>query len=197
MHLDVDATLDPECDPFGNPLIVFESRAATGSEITITYVYSTSGATFCAGDGSASACPCNNSGSPGHGCSSSSVPNGVLMTGSGDASVANDSLALTVTDLPPATVVLLVQSDAGSMSGVPFGAGLRCTAGNMLRIKTFAASTTALIGAGNGGIPISVAGAIPATGATRYYQVAFREGPGACNAAPINFSNGWRVSWRP
>lgn len=197
MHLDVEAALDPECDPFGNPLIVFDSRSTTASEITVTYVYSASGAPFCPGDGTGTACPCSNSGAAGHGCSSPSVPNGALLSGSGDASVANDTLTLTVTDLPQSTMMVLMQSDGSSMSGTPFGAGLRCTAGTTIRIKTIAVGTTALIGAGNGATSVSIAGGIPATGATRFYQAAFRESPGACNGAPINFSNGWRVSWRP
>jgi hypothetical protein len=197
MHLQVEAVLDPECEPYGNPLIVFESRTTTAPEVQITYVYALSGATFCPGDGTGTACPCSNSGLSGHGCSSPWTPNGALLSGSGDASVAGDSLALTLSDLPHATMLVLTQSDGSSMSGTPFGAGLRCTTGNTLRIKTFAVGTTALIGAGNGKSSISVAGGIPAGGATRYYQAAYREGPGACNAASINFSNGWRVSWRP
>jgi hypothetical protein len=196
-HFEVGAALDPECEPFGNPSVVFEARTTTGPEVTITYVYSPSGAAFCSGDGAGSACPCSNLGVGGHGCSSPWAPNGVLLTGSGDASVAADSLTLTVSDLPQATMMVLLQSDGGSYTGMPFGAGLRCVSGSMIRIKTLAVGTTATIGAGNGTTSISLAGSIPASGGTRFYQAAYREGPGACNAAPINFSNGWRVAWRP
>jgi hypothetical protein len=197
-HFDVDGVLDPECEPVGNPVIVFEARTSIGPEITITYVYSTSGATFCAGDGSGNACPCSNAGASGHGCSSPFALNGALLTGSGDASVSADSLALTLTDLPHATMMVLMQGEGGSFSGTPFGAGLRCVSGAMIRIKTMAAGTSAVIGAGNGsGRTISAAGLVPPTGGTRYYQAAYREGPGACHSAGLNFSNGWRVAWRP
>ncbi len=196
-HFDVDGILDPECEPIGNPVIVFDARASVGPEITITYVYSASGATFCAGDGSGSGCPCSNAGVTGHGCASPYALNGVLLTGSGDASVAADTLTLTLTDLPHATVLVLMQSDGGHYAGMPFGAGLRCVTGTVVRIKTMSADTSTSIGAGNGGTPISVSGQLPATGGTRFYQAAYREGPGACNAAPLNFSNGWRVAWRP
>jgi hypothetical protein len=197
MHLQVEAVLDPECDPYGNPAIVFESRTATAPEITVTYVYSTSGAAFCPGDGTASTCPCSNPGQAGHGCASPSAPSGALLMGTGDASVSADTLGFTLTDLPQATMLVLLQTDASSTSGAPFGAGLRCVTGNTIRIKALAVGTSAQIGAGTGNSPISVVGRIPATGATYYYQAAFREGQGACNGAPINFTNGWRVAWRP
>lgn len=197
-HYMVDGILDPECEPIGNPVILFEARASIGPEVTITYVYSTSGATFCAGDGSGGGCPCSNAGAAGHGCASPFALNGVLLAGSGDASVSQDTLTLTLTDLPHATMLVLMQADGGSAAGKPFGAGLRCVTGTMLRIKTFAAGTSAAVGAGNGsGLSISALGLIPPMGGTRYYQAAYREGPGACNAAPLNFSNGWRVAWRP
>jgi hypothetical protein len=196
-HLELNGALDPQCEPIGNPMLVFESRTAMGPEVTITYVYSTSGSSYCPGDGSATACPCGNSGLAGHGCSSPGTVNGALLSGTGDAALSGDTLTLTATDLPQSTQLILMQSETGMYQGAPFGAGVRCVTGTMVRIAAFSAGTSTTFGPSHGDPSISVAGSIPPGGGTRYYQVSYREPPGACNGSAINFTNGWRVAWRP
>src|SRR4029077_9931881 len=52
------------------------------------------GTAFCAGDGSATACPCGNAGGLGRGCGNSTNARGALLFGSGTASLAADTLVL-------------------------------------------------------------------------------------------------------
>jgi hypothetical protein len=195
--LNVDVTASPQCEPFGDPAIVFQARVAAGPEVTVTYRYTTNGAPFCAGDGTGSACPCGNFGVAGHGCSSAANAAGASLTASGEPTVSADTFMFSAGDLPQSTVIALIQGDASAGGGVPFGSGLRCLSGSVLRIATHAAGTTASVGGAAGDVSISVAGSIPPSGGTRFYQVAYRESPGACNAAALNFTNGWRVTWRP
>lgn len=59
------------------------------------------GLTSCAGDGTASACPCANYGDAGHGCGNSTTVSGVLLSADGTPSVSADSLTRRATSLPP------------------------------------------------------------------------------------------------
>jgi hypothetical protein len=195
--LEVDITAFPQCEPFGDPSIVFTSRVAAGPEIAVTYFYTTHGAPFCAGDGSAGVCPCGSYGFAGHGCSSIGTLRGAMLEASGEPSVSADTFSFLASDLPKDTVVALVQGSASVVGAAPFGAGLRCVSGDLLRITTKLADTSAILGGVSGDVPISYAGAIPASGGTRYYQVVFRDAPSTCNASTVNFTNGWRVAWRP
>ncbi len=91
------------------------------------------GVAFCAGDGSASACPCGNAGAPGAGCANSSGA-GAVLAGAGSASVAADDLVLGASGLLPGQPALLYAGNnaVNGGAGIVFGDGLRC-AGGMLR----------------------------------------------------------------
>ena len=65
--------------------------------------------TFCFGDGSATACPCANSGEIGHGCENSFTTGGALLTSSGQAKISSDTLKLWASNLTPASIALDVQ----------------------------------------------------------------------------------------
>jgi hypothetical protein len=197
MPFAVDVMALPQCDPLGDPAILFETRIAAGPEIRVTYLYTTHGAPFCAGDGSAGACPCGNYGSAGHGCASPGSIAGAILLASGEPIVSADTFSFLASDLPPSTVVALIQGDENGIGGTPFGAGLSCVSGSVLRIATKVTGQSAILGGTSEGMPISVAGTIPPSGGTRYYQVMFRDLPSACNASTVNFTNGWRVTWRP
>lgn len=193
--LDIEALL--ECEPFGNPAIEFHARGAAAPQVSVTYAYSTTGVGYCAGDGTGGGCPCGNLGLAGHGCASPATLSGARLDATGDPSVSIDTFMLRVSDLPASTVIVLLQGDTGMSQGTPFGAGIHCVGGSVLRLATRLAARSITVGGKSSGVSISVAGAIPPAGGTRYYQVAYREGQGACNGAPVNFSNGWRVAWRP
>jgi hypothetical protein len=50
---------------------------------------------------------------------------------------------------------------------------------------------------GPGDPPLSVLGGVPAAGATRYYQVVYRDPGSYCTSATFNYSNGYRLIWTP
>ncbi len=158
----------------------------------------TPGVVFCAGDGSSAACPCAN-GLPGRGCENSFSTGGGLLAATGTADVANDTLVLIASALPPSTTVLFFQGDAPQSggSGVPFGDGVRCVGGNIVRLGLKnTAGGAASYGHGVGTDPdISVRGAVPTGGATRYYQGWYRNSAAFCTSAPFNLTNGLRIDW--
>jgi hypothetical protein len=156
---------------------------------------------FCAGDGSASACPCGNS-SPagsGRGCLNS-FGTGALLTGSGTAQVANDMVQLQLSATPPTGhAPTFFQGTLAADAGSTFGDGLRCASGSVVRLGTRTSVNGAVsFGFGIAGDPlISAQGAIPLAGATRYYQANYRNGVAFCTPAPVNTSNGLKVVWSP
>jgi len=101
--------------------------------------------------------------------------------------------------MPSTATVLFFQGDAqlnGGL-GVPFGDGLRCAGGIVIRLGT----KTALSGVASypeaGDAPISVRGAIPGAGGARYYQAWYRNAASFCTPDPFNLSNGLAATWVP
>jgi hypothetical protein len=150
---------------------------------------------YCFGDGSGTACPCGNFGLPGNGCDHSFGFGGGNLTGTGKPIVSADSLTLTVSNLPPATVCLLFQATAPDVFGTVFGDGLLCTTGAVRRLGArFTVAGTASWGPPS----IAVAGAVPAVGGTRQYQGWYRnQAPGFCTPARFNLTNAYEVTWVP
>jgi plastocyanin len=151
------------------------------------------GSAFCFGDSSGTACPCNNGGSPGHGCSNSNSAAGVLLSAEGQASVASDSVILSVADSVPGQPGLFFQGDnaVAAGSGVTFGDGLRCAGGNVFRLQIRMAD-----GAGSAAttVNISSAGGVSA-GATKRYQWWYRDPVFSPCLNGFNLSNGVEISW--
>jgi hypothetical protein len=153
------------------------------------------GSAYCFGDGSTTSCPCGNVGDAGRGCPNPVKPEGARLVATGTASVAADSVVLLGSGMPNAPV-LYFQGDA--TTSVVFGDGLRCVAGNEVRlgIEVNAASGSRYPGVGD--LPISVRGAVPAGGATRMYQAWYRSAtPGFCTSATFNLTNGYSIVWSP
>jgi hypothetical protein len=152
---------------------------------------------FCFGDGTGAACPCGNMGSSDSGCANSIVAAGGRLLGAGQASVALDGFFLTGTGMPNSAALYFQGTTqvAGGL-GAPFGDGLRCAGGTVIRLVT-------RINTANGSSypdvldpPISIRGAIPAGGGTRTYQVWYRNQSGPCGSGH-NLTNGVLVAWRP
>ncbi len=141
----------------------------------------------------ASSGPCANSASEA-GCRNSTGAGGEL-TATGSARVSGDTLVLRVSALPPTTSVLffqgttLVQGGAGS----PFGDGLRCAGGSVVRLATRATSGGAIEYPGAGDATVSVRGLV-ASPALRHYQVWYRNPAGPCGTGS-NLTNAVSVNW--
>lgn len=154
--------------------------------------------TVCAGFGALAACPCSNTGGIGHGCTSSFGGGGPRLVALGEARVAADSLTLDATILPPGTSTLFLQSTAlqNGGNGTPFGDGLRCVGGTVVRLgQRPAVGGWASLGARPGDAPLSTTGGVPAVGGTRYYQAWFRNSAVFCTTATFGFTNAAEVTW--
>jgi hypothetical protein len=93
--------------------------------------------------------------------------------------------------------VQATQQDNGGL-GTVLGDGLRCVNGSIIRlgVKSNALGASQYPLAGDP--PISVRGQIPVAGATRYYQVWYRNpAPTFCTGAMHNLTNGYAVTWSP
>jgi Tol biopolymer transport system component len=152
---------------------------------------------FCSG--TVANCPCGSGGQGLGGCENSHFTGGAELRGSGPASVTNDRFSLLVADTTPATSALFFQGDsriAGGL-GMMFGSGLRCVGGNIRRLGTrMSQNGTARYGYVGSDTPISVQGLIPVGGATRYYQVLYRDAASTCSGT-FNLSNAISVQWTP
>ncbi len=152
---------------------------------------------YCFGDGTGTPCPCGNNGGAGRGCGNSVNALGGLLWGNGFPSIANDRLTLTCSGLPGSTNALLFQGTS-PLAGTPFGDGLRCVAGSVVRIgvrQTLCGNRE--WGHNMPGDPkISFAGGVAVPG-LRYYQVWYRNSAVFCTAAPYNLTNGYQVQWVP
>ncbi|MCY2960603.1 MAG: hypothetical protein NTY35_10600 [Planctomycetota bacterium] len=179
----------------GNLTIVLTTSSGFGSLNGFQLVREAAYPTLCAGDGSATACPCGNSGAAGRGCANSIDPSGGLLAASGAASVAGDTLVLSGSGMPNASALYFQGSSAvAGGAGAAFGDGLRCAGGAVTRLgtKTNAAGSSQYPVAGD--IPVSVRGVV-APGDARVYQVWYRNAASFCTPDTFNLTNGVRVTW--
>jgi hypothetical protein len=154
--------------------------------------------TFCPGDGSGAACPCANNSAvgAGEGCLSS-LGTGGKLTATGTASLASDSVSLNGTQMPSSSALYFQgTTQLATGAGVPFGDGLRCAGGTIIRLKT----VTNIAGASKyplvGEATVSSKGMVTAVG-TRTYQVWYRNAAAFCTVSTFNLTNGLEVSWGP
>ena len=156
-------------------------------------------------------CPCFNFPSgPGRGCDNSAGTGGAALTASGNPSISNDTLVMTVTSVGTTTVTcsnptgnvpaVLVQGDI-VISGVPFFDGVRCVAGNLLRIQTSASiggTYTSTVGIS---FTSASLGDVLSAGSIRYYFLYYRDPcpTFACTGVldVANASNAYQITWVP
>ena len=148
---------------------------------------------YCFGDGSGTACPCGNAGGAGEGCANDSG-SGAALSASGSASIASDDLVLRASNLTPGPGLFFQGDNAvNSGNGNPFGDGLRCAGGNVVRLEVQFAN------AGNGfstetSISVATKGGVSA-GQTKRYQFWYRDsGSSPCNSL-FNLTNGYELTW--
>jgi len=151
---------------------------------------------FCSGH--LGGCPCG-VGQPGAGCPSSFNASGASLSGAGSRQVSNDGLQLTATGVLSSGFCVLFQgtSAPGNGQGVPFGDGLRCAGGPLKRIVQRAAVGGVLQYPAPGDPPVSVRGAVPASGGFRTYQLRYRNAASYCTSDTFNTTNGVAVEWLP
>ena len=147
---------------------------------------------FCSGDGSASACPCGNSGAPGEGCANGSGSGGKLRS-SGTSSVSAADLVLQGSQMTPSQPGLYFQGNNAINlgGGSPFGDGLRCAGGGVIRLQVRFSDATGS-SATNINIPV-VGGA--SFGDVKRYQVWYRDPSSSPCGTLFNLTNGLEVAF--
>ena len=159
-------------------------------------------APFCFGDGTGAACPCANSGAPGHGCENSSTTGGAHLGASGAASLAADSVVLTSSgEKPTATSVLL--SGTTIVNSLHYGDGLRCVGGTLKRLYTHNAVGGVVTFPQGADLHVSAqsaaSGDVILLGSSRIYQVYYRDPSATFCPTPagstFNISNAIAIAW--
>ncbi len=181
--------------PVGTQLFVARGTGATADSIVVLDRQLTTSA--CTGDATGAPCPCGNTGTSGRGCENSASTGGALLRGSGIPQVSNDFFELRVEGMPASTTCLFYQGTSVTTPAAPFGDGLRCVAGTVIRLATKVASGGAARYPTSSEVDISVRGQIPLAGGTRHYQAWYRNAAPFCTASTFNLSNGISVDWRP
>lgn len=157
---------------------------------------------FCFGDSTGAACPCDpgQAGAPGSGCSNS-FGTSALLVAVGNPDVSADSVSLRATGVLPNAVGLFFQGNNQQLGGLgtAFGDGLLCVNTSIKRLGIRNAANGAMAYGRDvpTDVPISVIGQVPAAGATRYYQLWYRDAASFCSPLTYNTSNGVRIVWLP
>ncbi len=148
------------------------------------------GTNFCFGDGSGMACPCSNTGGLREGCANSTGQGAALLS-TGTASISADDLGLHAYHLPPGQPALLFAglNALNGGNGVPFGDGLRCAGGAILR-RGFSVPNAS--GETTWG-PGLIADTGWAVGETRNFQGWYRDPNGSPCGSNFNYTNGVSV----
>jgi hypothetical protein len=169
-----------------------------GDAVTVAFDLVPPGSAYCAGDGSGTACPCGNASAIGanEGCLDSFGLGGKLVA-SGVPSLGNDTFALHGSQMPNSSVLYFqgTQQQSGG-AGVPFGDGLRCAGGSILRLGTKLNVGGASQYPDAGDASVSLAGQVTTPG-LRCYQIWYRNSAAFCSAAVFNLTNAWQVTWAP
>lgn len=177
----------------GCPSLDLVTRISSGVELEVTYTYcATAPSTpycFCTTSG-----PCGNDGGPGEGCLNGGGQGGVL-TATGTTSLSAADLVLRASRLQAGKPGLFFQGN-GTQSGgagIPFGDGLRCVAGSIVRLDL---QISGFLGQMISTVDLAAAsGASP--GDSRFYQLWYRDGPASPCGNDFNLTNGLEVVWTP
>ncbi len=146
------------------------------------------GTAYCFGDGAGTPCPCGNSGAPGHGCANAHSPLGARLVALGLPSASSDALSLRVSESAPGEAGLFFQGDLATNAGLglPFGDGLRCANGNVVRLELAVADSG---GSASSSVSIAQTSGVSAGDGKRYPWWYRDSLPSICGAG-FNLSNG-------
>jgi hypothetical protein len=147
---------------------------------------------YCHGDGSGTPCPCGNSGNNGEGCANGGGSGGMLRS-TGSTSVGTGDLVLTGDQLIANQPGLYFQGNnaINSGNGNPFGDGLRCAGGGVIRLQVRFASSS---GSSQTSVNIPATGGI-AAGDTKRFQLWYRDPNTSQCGASFNLSNGLEITF--
>ncbi len=158
------------------------------------------GTEFCSGDFGNGVCPCgnDNDGSVPHsGCANGVFASGAHLSGTGVASVSDDTLVLSATHVEPNNSCLFFQADNDLSPGVLWGDGLRCAGGDLRRLQVRFANGD---GAASTSIGILDKAGNISTGDEKFYQCWYRNPvnpPCGAGVNDFNATNGLAVTWYP
>lgn len=153
---------------------------------------------MCFGDGRFAPCPCANYGASEHGCRNSASTQGAHLTSTG--TLSPDALGLHSALEPSTSLSLFLQSNTLRPTQGPWGDGILCLGGQVLRLyaKTASAGTAHAPQPGDPSLTQRSAalGDPLGPGSVRLYQVFYRDPvAGWCTPQNFNISNGLRVVW--
>lgn len=149
-------------------------------------------------------CPCGNPGNPGAGCNNSANTGGAILTSSGAASLANDTLQFTASGEKPTALSIFLQGTLTLGTGIGFGQGVRCVAGPLKRLFAHNAVAGVVVAPVGGDPSVSVRSAalgdVIVAGTSRYYQTYYRDPTvlGGCSPfSTFNVTQAESVVWSP
>lgn len=153
------------------------------------------GTAQCFGDGSGGACPCGNTGGAGRGCRNQAFSAGAKLEATGIASVSADSVVLRASGTTPTQTGLFFQGTTAvnAGQGAPFGDGLLCVGGSIVRLQVRNAS---LFGTALSSVSLAAEGGL-AAGQTRRYQWWYRDTVSSPCGSAFNLSNSLSLTWGP
>jgi|694.fasta_scaffold27560_4 hypothetical protein len=149
------------------------------------------------------ACPCANPAAGANkGCDNSSSTGGAVLSATGSASLAADTVVFTTTGEKPTATSIVLQGTSTSATGVVFGQGIRCVAGSLKRLYVKNASGGSITAPAGADLSVSARSSAlgdPLTpGLTRYYAVYYRDPIvlGGCAAAStFNITQSGSIAW--
>lgn len=148
---------------------------------------------FCFGDRSSGPCPCGNfSATPQRAGCLNSLGTGGTLRARGMSSIAHDSLELAGGGMTNSSVLYF--QAVQRTSGVPFGDGIKCTAGPFVRLGTKVNVGGASLYPEPVDVPIATKGFVTSS-ATRHYQARYRNVTAFCTSESFNYTNAVSIVW--
>lgn len=152
------------------------------------------GTEYCFGDGTGAVCPCGNNGNPEEGCAHGGGI-GAKLSAFGSAVAAADDLVFTGIQMVPSEPALIfVANDAlNGGDGIPFGDGLRCAGGALVRLGVSLADGA---GSASWGPGLAATGGWLA-GDTRRFQAWYRDPVLSPCSSYQNLTTGLEIDFVP
>jgi hypothetical protein len=188
--------LDAEAGTTGQMILAWSDQRVDGGDILAQNVNpdgslgsSELGTAYCFGVG----CPCGNDDVTA-GCAND-TGGGATLSASGSTSTTTDDLVLSATGLTSGPGLFFQGNNAvNSGNGNPFGDGLRCAGGNVVRLEVRFANT------GNGfttqtTVSVATKGGVSA-GQTKRYQYWYRDSGSSPCGSLFNLTHGYELVWQ-